>query len=435
MTTRRSFLAGGGAAVAGAAVLANAAGCGPENRRAAPARLDPGDWASVRAQFDLDRSVRQLSAFVLAAHPAPVRAAIERHRRGLDADTHGYLAAHQGKLEEDVRSAAARYLDADADEIALTDSTTMGLGIVYGGLRLRPGDELLTTEHDFYSTHEALRLAAERSGAVVRRVRLYDDPAKADPDAMVAALVRAVTPRTRVVAVTWVHSSTGVKLPIRRIADALPPGAPADRALFCADGVHGFGSDAATVTELGCDVLASGCHKWLFGPRGTGLVWARRTAWDRVTATIPTFDPSGFASWFGIPGRAPASFSARMTAGGYHAFEHRWALAQAFGLHLDVGQRRIADRTAALADQLKEGLAGMAHVRLVTPRAREVSAGLVCCAIAGQTPSDAVARLHDRHRVAATVTPYSTPLVRFGPSIVNSEDDIEATLRAVRALA
>jgi len=431
MTTRRSFLAGGGAALASATLLGAANACGPEETpRPAAKRFDPQSWASVQDQFALDRDVHQLAAFVLAAHPAPVRAAIERHRRGLDADTHGYLEREQ-QFEEKVRGNAARYLGVQAGEIAFTDSTTMGLGIVYGGLKLARGDEVVTTEHDFYSTHEALRLAAARTGATIRRVRLYDNPATADADAIVAALRRAVTPRTRAVAVTWVHSSTGVKLPIRRIAEALGPNRP----LLCVDGVHGFGADATPVAELGCDVFASGCHKWLFGPRGTGLVWARPAAWARIEPTIPTFDASGFAAWFGRPAEGPPAPGARMTPGGYHSFEHRWALAEAFQLHLDIGPKRVAERTAELAGALKDGLAGMSHVRLATPRDPALSAGIVCCTIGNRPPFDVVPHLRERFKVAASVTPYIPPLVRFGPGIANSDDDVTAVLDAVRKLA
>ncbi|MEU1964789.1 aminotransferase class V-fold PLP-dependent enzyme [Micromonospora sediminicola] len=148
----------------------------------------------------------------------------------------------------------------------------MGLGLVYSAIRLRPGEEVLTTEHDFYATHEALRLRADRDGVTVRRARLYRDPATTGVDEMVAGLAAALTPRTRVVALTWVHSGTGVKLPIRRLAEVVRERSP--EALLCVDGVHGFGADASTPEQLGCDVLVSGCHKWLLGPRGTGLVWA-----------------------------------------------------------------------------------------------------------------------------------------------------------------
>ena len=135
----------------------------------------------------LDPAVANFAAFVFASHPATVRAAIERHRAGLDANAHQYVRQHERALEEAVAQAAATYLGTDSDLIAFTDSTTMGLGLLYSGLRLEPGDEVLTTEHDFYSTHESLALRAVRDGVTVRRVRLYGTSA---------------TPATKVVAIT-----------------------------------------------------------------------------------------------------------------------------------------------------------------------------------------------------------------------------------------
>jgi hypothetical protein len=85
---------------------------------------------------------------------------------------------------------AGGYLRARPTDIALTDSTTMGLGLLYGGLDLRAGQEVLTTTHDFYATHEALRLAAGRSGATMRRVALYRDPARATESEIVDSLAR-----------------------------------------------------------------------------------------------------------------------------------------------------------------------------------------------------------------------------------------------------
>ena len=222
--------------------------------------------------------------------------AVDAHRRALDRDGHAYLEGAEAIAEDAVRSAAAAYMGTDAALVALTDSTSMGIGLMYGGLRLRPGDEIVTTDHDFYATHEALRFAALRSGARVTRVALYDDPAAASPAAMVARLIDAVTPATRVVGVTWVHSGTGVKLPVRALADALAErneGRPEEeRALLAVDGVHGFGSQPEAVAELGCDLFAAGGHKWLHGPRGTGVLWGSDAAWstarpDRADVLAP----------------------------------------------------------------------------------------------------------------------------------------------------
>ena len=130
---RRTFIARSGA-VLGAALLA---GCEdtPERVSAASTQgsdpFDPTDWASVRAQFELTPDLVHLAAFVLASNPRSVREAIRQHATGLDEDTNGYLSSNEVALEDQVRAAAAQYMGAESSDIALTDSTTMGLAMLY----------------------------------------------------------------------------------------------------------------------------------------------------------------------------------------------------------------------------------------------------------------------------------------------------------------
>jgi selenocysteine lyase/cysteine desulfurase len=427
MPTRRRFLQSAVAAVA-------AAGYSPS---APAADFDPNSWSSVRDQFALDEDETNFATFLLSPHPKAVRDAIDRYRAALDRDAKRYLDNEEGPAESRVRSAAAAYLKVRDDQIALTENTTMGLALVYGGLRLRPGQEVLTTTHDFYSTHESLRLRALRTGARVRRIRLYRDARAVSIDEVVSAVRRSVRHRTRAIAVTWVHSSTGVKLPIRAIADVLrsvnQDRAPADRILLCVDGVHGFGVEAATPAELGCDVLITGCHKWLFGPRGTGLVWANPAAWSAVTPTIPSFDGRAIGAW--IRRQTPRlPRAAATTPGGFHSFEHRWALREAFDFRREIGPTRVEARTHELAGRLKAGVREIAGIRLVTPDAPGLSAGLVCFSVGSRNPAEVVARLYERARIVASVTPYAAAYVRFGPSILNSTEDVDLALRTLRAL-
>jgi selenocysteine lyase/cysteine desulfurase len=425
MLTRKTFLQG--AATVATARLAPQADV-------SEAAFDPHSWASVRGQFRLEPHVTNFATFLLATHPRPVREAIARYARALDRDAKRYLDRQEdmNAADQRVRTAAARYLDVHTDEIALTDSTTMGLALLYGGLRLQEDDEILTTTHDFYSTHESLRLRALRTGAHVRKIRLYQNARTASVDEIVSAVRRGVTPKTKVLALTWVHSSTGVKLPIRAIADALR----STRVLLCVDGVHGFGVEAATPGQLGCDFLVSGCHKWLFGPRGTGVIWGRADAWSAVTPTIPTFDGRAFRPWLegqdppasGIPGLPRA---AAMTPGGFHSFEQRWALAEAFSFARRIGRGRIAARTHVLAQRLKAGLAEVKGVRLVTPQSSALSAGIVCFEVEGHDPFDFVDRLYARARIVASVTPYSARYIRLGPSILNTTSEVDRAVRAV----
>jgi selenocysteine lyase/cysteine desulfurase len=378
-----------------------------------------------------------LAGFFLASHPKPVREAIERHRAGLDADPLGYWLEHEQKQEAMILQAAAEYLGAQPTDIALTDSTTMGLGLLYGGLRLEAGQDILTTTHDHYSTDMSLRLLAERTGAHVRSVTLYDQAHAASRDQLTERLVKEIRPRTRIVAVTWVHSSTGVKLPIQDMARAVARVNQArderDRVLLCVDGVHALGVEDFTVGDLGCDFLIAGTHKWMFGPRGTGLIWGHPRAWSSAHAIIPTFQTEAYDIWMKLTPPKTLPQSIYMTPGGFHSFDHRWALDEAFRFHQTIGKARVTRRIYELNQQLKQGLAEMPHVTLHTPMSQELSAGIVCFEVAGLTPRQVAERLRQRG-VVGSVTPYATQYARLAPGLLNSTEEIDQTLAIIRAL-
>ena len=123
-----------------------------------------------------------------------------------------------------------------------------------------------------------------------------------------------------------------------------------------------------------------------------------------------------------------------MTPGGFQAYEHRWALPAAFALHERIGRERVTARIHALAGRMKAGLAGIRGVRLVTPRAADVSAGLVCADIADVDPGRAVQALA-ADRISATVTPYAERHVRFGCGLAVDEDDVDAAVASVARIA
>lgn len=440
MTLDRRTLLTRTASILGAGMVAASSGpVGPaasaEDRRAAWEAY----WDGIRRQFPLSPDYIHLSAMFISSHPEAVRRAIEAHRQALDANPAVYLEANNARLRGIALEAAGRYLGVDPRDIALTDSTTMGVALVYNGLMLRPGEEVLTTEQDYYVTHESLRLAAARTGARVRTISLYDDIRQVTPEALAERVLREVRPETRVLALTWVHSSTGLKIPVRMIADGLarinaarPPETPV---LFGLDAVHGFGNQNEVFGSLGCDFFMAGCHKWLFGPRGTGIIVANPRGWAMLRPTIPSFiDGESWAAWLQRREPVGQTTASAMMAGGFKPYEHQWALAEAFGFHEGIGPSYIQARTEELAGQLKEGLSRMRGVTLQTPRRPELSAGIVSFDVEGMSADAAAARLLE-YRVVASVAPYATRHVRLTPSIYNTPGDIERALDAVRAVA
>jgi selenocysteine lyase/cysteine desulfurase len=199
------------------------------------------------------------------------------------------------------------------------------------------------------------------------------------------------------------------------------------------DGVHGFGNQDESPVDLGCDFFAAGTHKWIFAPRGTGILWARAENWARLQPTIPTMH--GYAPYEGWmeekePGATQADF---VSPGGFKAYEHLWAMPEAFAFHRSIGRKRVAERIAALNTQCKEGLARMPRVTLHTPRAPELSAGINCFEVSGIPPAEVVRRLLAR-RVIASTSPYKVSYARLAPSLVNDEGQVEQALRAVHGL-
>ena len=431
---RRSFLIKAGVTAAAAvSVSSHTAGT------RAGASAEPDIWKYVRGQFDQLAPDRiHLSSFFLVSHPRPVREAIENHRRAIDNNPLEYLEKNLYDMPGKIQAAAAEYLGGKPEEIALTNSTTMGLALIYQGLPLKSGQEILTTAHDHFVHHESIRLAAERAGASVKKIALYNRTSAVTETEIAERVRKGIMPKTRAVGMTWVHSGTGLKLPIRQISDVIREAnrgrAEEDRILLIVDGVHGFGVEDESVPEMGADFFIAGTHKWIFGPRGTGIVWARAENWKELRMVFPAFAAETFGAWMTESKLSAPMRAAWVGQGGFHAFEYEWALPAAFEFHRKIGRKKIAGRIHFLNEQCRDGLATMRHIKLHTPRSTALSAGLVCFEVDGIKSADVVKRLHEKSIVASTA-PYREGYARLAPSLLNSPEEIDTVLREIKALA
>lgn len=437
--TRRRLLVNGSLTLA-AGAIAPALSFADQKQSSAP---DFSSWSAVRREFDIDPQFIHLGLFYLTSHPRVVREAIESYRKKLDFNPfitveHGLFESDDDNMPLKVTRALAGYTGASADDFALTSNTTTGLALAYHGLPLKKGDEVLTTDQDHVVHHEAIRLATERVGATWRRIPLFDSYETISADGIVDRIRKAIRPATRVVGVTWVHSSSGLRLPISRIGDAVAEAnrnrAAGERILLVVDGVHGLGVENPNIPALNCDVLSAGTHKWLFGPRGTGFLWARPEVWATMRPTIPSFTSAElYDAWSEErPPKGPARAN-WFSPGGFLPFEHHWAVPAAVEFHQKIGPARITERIHELNRQFKNGLNSMKHVRRLTPMSDELSAGMVVFDVNGMKPADVTKRLLEK-KIIATTTPYAIthPRVAFG--ILNNEDEVKKTLAAVAAL-
>ena len=420
MSNRRDFLKQAGilaAALPLGASLPNIA-----NASTAAASLPRNKWAQLQQLFDQDPAWLHFSNFLITTHPRPVREAIEMHRAALDKNPGLAMDWDHGvteKREEAVRVLAGQYVQADARQIALTGSTTEGLAMIYGGVQVRADQEILTTAHEHYATHTILELRTQRDGTKVRKIRLFKDPYRISKDEILTSIDRAIRPETRVLGMCWVHSGSGVKLPLAEIGALVDKHnrgrSEADRIIYVVDGVHGFGVEDLSFPAMNCDFFIAGTHKWMFGPRGTGIVVSRTPEVKYVTPIIPTFSEA-------------EHFSTTMTPGGYHAFEHRWALTEAFKLHLQLGKADVQARIHELNSYLKKRLLQRPQIELVTPLSPEFSAGFTFFRVTGKNSDKIAAHLMANKVVADAVERDVGPVIRTAPGLLNDEAQIDRLL-------
>ncbi len=421
MSDRRTFLKQAGILAAGLPLASGIVqGASPANTaNVAPAAPAQDKWAQLRTLFEQDPDCLHFSNFLITSHPKPVRDAIALHRAALDKNPGLAMDWDLGVIEqreEEVRVWAGRYLQADARQIALTGSTTEGLAMIYGGAHVRADQEILTTQHEHYATHTILALRTQREGTKVRKIRLFKDPHTATKAEILAAIDSNIRPETRVLGMCWVHSGSGVKLPIAEIGalvDKHNKGRSDDnRIIYLVDGVHGFGVDDLSFPAMNCDFFIAGTHKWMFGPRGTGIVCSRFDQVRYVTPIIPTFSEA-------------TAFSTTMTPGGYHAFEHRWALNEAFKLHLQLGKAEVQARIHALNSYLKKRLQEHPQIELVTPLSPELSAGFTFFRVKGKDCDKIAAYLMQNKVIADAVDRDVGPVIRSAPGLLNNEQEID----------
>jgi selenocysteine lyase/cysteine desulfurase len=418
----------------------------PPPSRARPLRnaLGDVDWAAVRDLFPLAKDWTHLSNFLFVSHPKPVAESIDYFRKKLDSDPMWVEIAafteSEGKPFAAVKKAIADYIGGAPNEIAYTCNTTGGLAMAYHGLRIRANQEIVTTEHDHFSTHESIHYASQRSGCGVRRIALYDTAANASADQIVDRVARNIRPNTRALGVTWVHSSTGVKIPIEGIAQAVARANrdrnSADRCILIVDGVHGFANQDVDVAGMGADLFAAGTHKWLFAPRGTGFLWGKSDVWQELRPTIPTFDTEGgFAVWEAWMNKKPLPpmQAAFVSPGGFIAYEHLLAVPAAVELHHTIGRDKIASRIAELNSAFREGVAKLPRVTLHTPRDPNLSGGISCFEVGGLTPKQVVERLAEK-KIRTTTSPYKVSYARVSAGIMNLPEEIDLVLREIRTL-
>ena len=207
-------------------------------------------------------------------------------RRRFEADPSRFVWRELQPAMDRSREAVGEFVGADPVGLVPVRNATTGIASVLQSFEplLRPGDQLLTTAHDYNAVRQILRFTGERTGAdvVVARVPFPIE----GPDQVTEAVLAAVTPKTKLAVIDHVTSPTALVFPIEDIVAALEPDIP-----VVIDGAHGPGQVPVTIDDLGSSWYTGNLHKWVCAPKGAAFLHSRA---DRIEMTVPAVISHGY---------------------------------------------------------------------------------------------------------------------------------------------
>jgi isopenicillin-N epimerase len=343
-------------------------------------------------------------------------------RAEMEAEPVRFLSRELDDRLDVARQALARFVGADAEDLAFVVNATSGVNAVLRSLVFTSSDELLVTDHAYNACRNALQFVAARAGARIVSVTIpFPVPS---PDAVVDAVLAGVTPRTRLALLDHVTSPTGLVLPIARLIAEL--GRRGVDTLV--DGAHAPGMVPLELRTLGATYYTGNCHKWMCAPKGSAFLWVRpdrradihpltishganavrpeRTRFRLEFDWTGTSDPT---AWMTVP--TAIDYLASLVDGG-------WPALMARNRALALGARRLLCTAAGTAPPCPDEMIGsLASVILPDGATSE---------IAWRRPDPLQRRLYDDWKIEAPIMSWPAPprrLIRIAAQLYNTHDD------------
>jgi isopenicillin-N epimerase len=236
--------------------------------------------SSLKEHFLLDPNIVFLNHGSFGATPKPVFDAYQNWQRRLEWQPVLFLGREYNDLLRQARVALGEYLHADPDDLVYIPNATHGVNIIAHSLNLQPGDEVLTTNHEYGACDYTWEFLCGKVGAtyIHQPIPL---PVQSSQK-IVEQFLSGITPRTKVVYLSHITSATALCLPVREICDR----ARELGILSIVDAAHSPGQMPVDLQQLGADIAFGNCHKWMLAPKGAAFLFVRREIQDRVEPLV-----------------------------------------------------------------------------------------------------------------------------------------------------
>ncbi len=368
---------------------------------------DESYWSEVQQAFSISRSLIDLNNGYTCPSPRIVTEALVEYIWQQEEAPSYVLRTVLPPRRETVRQGLARLFGCDPEEIALVRNTSEALEILLMGLDLKSGDEVVTTNQDYGRMRTTLDQRRRREGIEIKYISI-PTPAKTSEE-LVEGFRRAITPKTKMILMSHQINLTGQIMPVKQVcAIAKEHGIE-----VMVDGAHSFAQFVFERDDLGCDYFGTSLHKWLYAPKGTGMLYVRRekikglwplmAAPDRMDDDIRKYEETGTQSM------APYL-----------------ATGEAIAFHHSVGPKRKEARLRYLKDHWAKRLVEVPNVRLHTSLDPKMSCAIGNVEIVGIPPQKLVDYFWDKHHIIVTAIEHEEYQgLRITPNLYTTLDELD----------
>ncbi len=383
---------------------------------------DDDAWDVWRRQWSLRGDTTYLNHGSFGPPPKPVIAAQRQWREKLDSQPMDFFVRQLGPALKDARLRVAKFVGTTRENLVLLQNATCGMNVVVSSVRLRPGDEVLLTDHEYGAVLRIWRHACERAGCDPPRIVTLPLP-MTSAEEVVDAIFAEVTDRTRLIVVSHITSPTAVILPVAEICRR----ARRREVAVCIDGPHAPAQVPLAIDEIDCDYYTASCHKWLCGPFGSGFLSIHPRRQESVQPVI--------TSWGAVVPDQPSTWHEEFSWIGTYDPTASLAVPAAIDFLTEVGPEAFRARTHYLAQYARERLVELTgNAPLVPDRAEWYGSMALVPLPPGDTRSLQQA-LWQRHGIEVPIIDFAgRRLIRVSCHLYNRKADVDLLISALREL-
>ncbi len=364
-------------------------------------------WALVKSQFSFAPQLRYFNNASLGACPLSVQHATNNARNTLDGFPSKYMWGGWDEEKEMVREKVAKLLSVSAEEIALIHNTTEGMNLMARSFNLKPGDEIILADHEHNSGRICWEVFQENRGVKIVRPVLPILPKREEE--IVEQYRKAITPRTKIISMCHIVNTNGMILPVKAISEM----AHERGVLVCVDGAQSAGMIDIDLHDLACDFYTTSAHKWLFAPKGIGILYAKELSQKLLQPLIV------------CRGHNDESIR-RLENYNTRNLPELLGLGAAVDFINQIGIQKIERRSYELKDYFRQQIGSHPAFKLKSPGPDKLSAAIQVVEVLNKDVNDAKDFLFDHHHIdCRPMRNFDLNALRFSFAVYITKEDID----------